>query len=95
MMRFFDQTLPRMSAMGISTALRMAERPGQRKRFFAVCMVMVEAPRVGPASPAPAKTLRRAPQSTPSFWQKVASSDVATAATAAGATSPSRTVSRS
>jgi hypothetical protein len=53
--------------MPISIALRMAERLGHRKRFLAVCMVIVDAPRLGPSLPAPLRTSRRAPQSTPSF----------------------------
>ncbi len=65
--------------------LRMTERPGHRNRFFAVCMVMVEAPRFGPCLPALLTTSWRAPQSTPSLSQKVASSEAITAASAAGA----------
>ena len=33
--------------MPISTPLRTTERPGHRNRFLAVCMVIVEAPRLG------------------------------------------------
>ena len=71
--------------MAISMPLRIAERPGHKNRFFAVCMVMVEAPRLGPCAPAPFRTSRSAPQSTPSLSQKLASSDAITAASAAGA----------
>ena len=63
----------------------MTERPGHKNRFFAVCMVMVDAPRLGLCSPAPLRTSRSAPQSTPSLSQKLASSDATTAASAAGA----------
>ena len=95
MVRFFDQTLPRTSAMPISMPLRTTERPGHRKRFFAVCMVIVEAPRRGPRLPARSRTSWSASQSTPSLRQNVASSDAATAAIAAGETSSSRTTMRS
>ena len=53
MVRAFDQTSPRTSAAPISIPLRTAERPGHRKRFLAVCMVIVDAPRLGPFLPAP------------------------------------------
>ena len=81
--------------MPISTPLRTTERPGHRNRFLAACMVIVEAPRLGPSSPAPLRTLCKAPQSTPSFKQKVASSDAIAAATAAGDMFLSGTLSRS
>ena len=60
---------------------------------------MVEAPRLGPCLPAPLRTSCRAPQSTPSLSQKLASSDAITVASAvaapaeikgAGATFPSQ-----
>src|ERR1700722_6881412 len=63
------------SAMPISMPLRILERPGHKNRFFAVCMVMVDAPRLGPCLPAPLRTSRSEPQSTPSLSQKLAPSD--------------------
>ena len=88
----FDQTLPRTSAMPISMPLRIVERLGHRKRFLAVCMVIVDAPREGPCAPALFMTSCKASQSTPSFRQNLASSDAITEATVTGAMSFSGTV---
>ena len=93
--RFRPDLAQRTSAIAISTPLRIEDRPGHRNRFLAVCIVIVEAPRRGPLAPASSMTSCSAPQSTPSFWQKRASSDVTTEASAAGATSPSLTGMRS
>ena len=68
----------------------MTERPGHRKRFFAVCMVIVEAPRVGALGAAEDFT-QGAPVDAIVARRSVASSDAITDAAATGATSLSCT----
>lgn len=83
------------SVRGISRALRNIERPGNRKRFFTVCMSMVEAPRAGPPSWTLAATVRKARQSTPEWRQKRASSEAITACVSQGDIFSSGTATRS
>ena len=64
-MRRFGSTRSIQIASGNSSALRTKLRPPHRNRFFAVCWVMVEAPRASPSSSASSIAACSSPQSMP------------------------------